>query len=660
MRHWMGAAIAASMSLIFLSGTTVTAQSDPPARVGRISFITGTVSYDDREEGEERHWSPALLNHPFTTGSALWTEPNGRAEVDVAGTRLRLQGATELEADVLDDEQLRLRLPQGRLDVRSSDIASGRPPEILTPRGTVRLVQDGDYVIEAGTADDPTRIGVRSGLAQFVDANGSVLEVKPGETGVATGTQPVVFAVEHVTPPPMPAEWAARDRRVTVYRPTSYVEPAVTGYEDLDAYGDWSDTSDYGQVWVPRHVAPGWAPYRHGRWVWVRPWGWTWVDSAPWGFAPFHYGRWVHLHRRWCWVPPARRTRPVYAPAIVGFMGGAGARPTVGWFPLGPREVYVPPYSRNRTYIRNINVTNVRDVTVIDRRIDDVERHRHRRDDRHDHDRRDHDRWTYANQRHATVVPVDAFRRSRPVGRSALPVERERLARAEVASAPPDDIGRPERKERPGAPGPAARRTQERKAVVPDRKPDPPSDKVTPPPKGATPPGKGPGTPQRPEERAKPPSPAGKDQLPAPRAAPKAPERIAPSSGNDERKARSAPRDDARSKTAPRAPERIAPSGGSDERKARPTPRSNPPKVAPSAAPKPQGTRSRPAHKLPQRVAPSTSTPRATAPRTTAPRASPQRPAKPRARTPSRPPAKARSAPAPRPQRAPAGRERGR
>src|SRR6202007_1399580 len=119
----------------------------------------------------------------------------------------------------------------------------------------------------------------------------------------------------------------------------------------------------------------GWVPYRYGQWVWVTPWGWTWVDNAPWGYAPFHYGRWVVVQNSWCWVPTpkhGRAGRTVYAPALVAWAGAApvaGAAPAshVSWFPLGHREVYVPPYRVSSGYVRRINVTNttVADTTYI-------------------------------------------------------------------------------------------------------------------------------------------------------------------------------------------------------------------------------------------------------------------------------------------------------
>ena len=88
---------------------------------------------------------------------------------------------------------------------------------------------------------------------------------------------------------------ATRDRAEDQSVSAQYVSRDMTGYEDLDRNGTWSDDPEYGHVWAPTNVASDWAPYRYGRWVWVEPYGWTWIDDAPWGFAPFHYGRWAYV-----------------------------------------------------------------------------------------------------------------------------------------------------------------------------------------------------------------------------------------------------------------------------------------------------------------------------------------------------------------------------
>ena len=165
-------------------------------------------------------------------------------------------------------------------------------------------------------------------------------------------------------------DWSlARDRRAETAQSARYVSPDVIGYADLDQYGGWQQAPEYGSVWVPR-VRAEWVPYRFGRWAWVEPWGWTWVDDAPWGFAPFHYGRWVRLQTGWAWVPGRIVARPVYAPALVAFVGGNGWRASVSmgepvaWFPLGPREVYVPSYRVSPVYATAVNRPHVEVVTV--------------------------------------------------------------------------------------------------------------------------------------------------------------------------------------------------------------------------------------------------------------------------------------------------------
>ncbi|MEO9080189.1 MAG: DUF6600 domain-containing protein, partial [Rhodanobacter sp.] len=133
----------------------------------------------------------------------------------------------------------------------------------------------------------------------------------------------------------------------------------------------------------PNDVGTDWAPYRNGHWAYIAPWGWTWIDSAPWGYAPYHYGRWAHTPRGWGWIPGPRYARPIYAPALVAFVGGGGgfsvgvSSGPVGWFPLGPGEVYNPWYRCNQNYYTRINVTNIR----IGRRHDE----RNIRDNINDH-----------------------------------------------------------------------------------------------------------------------------------------------------------------------------------------------------------------------------------------------------------------------------------
>lgn len=443
------AAIAVGLLGVTIAWSSAMGQTEPPTRVGRLAFVDGIVSFhDNRQAG----WGPAIVNTPLTSGDALWTEPGAHSEISVGGTRVRLDGATQLDMLALDDSQTRLQLAQGRVDIKTFDLDARQRYQIVTPRGTISLLQQGDYYLEAGTTEDPTRLGVRSGAAQIESLNGQVLAVRPGEVGeVLDDSGALQLRTIRTAPPPQPAYWAERDRQI-VYDPPQYVSAGMIGYEDLNAYGDWINDGGYGRVWVPRAVPSGWAPYRIGHWAYVEPWGWTWIDEQPWGFAPYHYGRWANSRGRWVWVPPQREPRPVYAPALVAFVGGvelavtlanASAAP-VGWFPLGPREVYVPSYTTNRDYYRRLN----RSARIDDRILEDRWQRAQRQEAWADR------RSAWANQRFATVVPSTAFVRSEPVSRTALQVAPEKVAAAPVApvAAPPAPTAPVSAKAAPAAP----------------------------------------------------------------------------------------------------------------------------------------------------------------------------------------------------------------
>jgi hypothetical protein len=212
---------------------------------------------------------------------------------------------------------------------------------------------------------------------------------------------------------------------------SDYVADGVIGYADLDDYGGWNDEPDYGHVWYPTTVETGWAPYRYGHWSWIDPWGWTWVDNAAWGFAPFHYGRWVYVRNRWGWCPGPRHVRAIYAPAMVAFVGGSGwgvsiSTGPVGWFPLGPRDVYVPWYRTSRNYFTNVNVRN---TTIINNTyITNVYNNYSR-------GRPITANYAYRqNVAAVTAVPRAAFVGARPVNAARVEVNASQLRNASVAS----------------------------------------------------------------------------------------------------------------------------------------------------------------------------------------------------------------------------------
>src|SRR4051812_15331374 len=347
------------LALLTLAAVPLLAQADdPPARVARINYLQGSVSF---RPGSVDDWTAASLNYPLTTGDHLWADNDGRVEIHVGSTAIRMNARTAMSVLNLDDRTVQLSLTDGSLHLRVRDLQDDEVLEIDTPNAAVTILRAGEYRIDADGDNNTAAVTVRAGNAE-VTGGGAAFVVRPRQTGKAIGMDDVQQDVGPALPQTEFDYWAAaRDRdEDQATASEQYVPRDMVGYEDLDRNGVWDDSADYGPVWRPRTVDAEWAPYRYGRWAWVDPWGWTWIDDAPWGFAPFHYGRWVMYRGTWVWAP-SRMTpgiRPVYAPALVVFIGTPGFS-GAAWFPLGPREVYRPVYHASDRYFRRVNMAHV-------------------------------------------------------------------------------------------------------------------------------------------------------------------------------------------------------------------------------------------------------------------------------------------------------------
>ena len=367
-RHWLALLFGLVLATLLALPARAAEAPDPPDRAGRLAEVDGQVWIYATDSGE---WIAATRNRPITTGDRLSTENDGRAELRVGSTVLRIAANTELEVVQLDDDHVSLQLHSGSMTARLRTRDAANQFDLATEEGRFRADRTGNYRFDR--IDDTSSATALSGQVVY-EGDGTALTVQQGQRAEFWKERGV--AQYSLTDPKRDgfSDWvASRDSRDERSVSTRYVSAEMTGVEDLDRYGRWEPNSDYGPVWIPREVAPGWAPYRMGHWAWVSPWGWSWVDDAPWGFAPFHYGRWVWFRNNWCWTPGRYVARPVYAPALVAWVGGpnlsisisAGRAPTVGWFPLAPREVYVPGYHVSPHYVRNVNVTQVTNITNV-------------------------------------------------------------------------------------------------------------------------------------------------------------------------------------------------------------------------------------------------------------------------------------------------------
>jgi len=443
----------ACVLFLALPGIT-TAQDDPPSRVARINFIQGSVSF--QPAGTE-DWLEAGPNRPLTTGDQLWTDDGSRAELHLGSSAIRVSEQTGISFLNVADQAVQIQVAQGTADIRILHMWDNEVYEIDTANVAFTILRPGEYRVDVDPDGTETLITVRNG-AGAVTAGGQDYDLAGGQQYAFEGTDQINYSADYIPDPDDFDGWCTdRDHREDNAMSARYISREVTGYEDLDTYGTWRTDPTYGPVWVPTGVAVDWAPYHTGHWAFVGPWGWTWVDDAPWGFAPFHYGRWAYVGGAWGWVPGPVAVvgvggvavvgggwgvRPVYAPALVGFVGGGGFSASieigggvagVAWVPLGPRDVWVPGYHTSAAYMTNVNVTsttvinrtqitNVYNTTIINNNTTTVTK------------------ITYSNQAApgaVTAVPQNAFQGGRPVAAASVKVSAEMVSSPKVVSAKP-------------------------------------------------------------------------------------------------------------------------------------------------------------------------------------------------------------------------------
>jgi hypothetical protein len=399
------------------------ASADPPTRVARLGYLDGPVSFSPAGENE---WVAAPLNRPLVTGDRLWADAGARVELQIGGTAIRLGGATSVTLLNLDDRVAQVQLAQGTLNIRVRYLDPDQVVEIDTPNLAYAILRPGQYRISVDPDGNATEVRTGAGQAEAY-GEGATYLVDAGRAYRFFGTGLRDYEILAFPAIDEFERWALqRDRGFDNSISARYVSRDVIGYQDLDAYGTWRAVPEYGNVWVPTRVRADWVPYRDGHWAWIEPWGWTWVDDAPWGFAVSHYGRWAYLGGSWGWIPGPAVARAVYAPALVAFIGGSNFQVAiasggaVGWFPLGPRDVYRPGYSVSRNYFTNVNVSN---TTINNTYVTNV------------YNNTNVTNVTYANQhvRGAVVsVPTTAFAQSQPVARTALQLPHDQMMRAPV------------------------------------------------------------------------------------------------------------------------------------------------------------------------------------------------------------------------------------
>lgn len=416
------------------------AADSPSPQVGRVSAVDGAIAL--RQAGGE--WTDSEINDPVAAGMSLRTAPSARAVLRVGPDTIALTGGSEADLAKLDSSGAQIVLHRGRIGVRLSGLDPAHGIEIDMPNGGVWLSAPGDYDIAAGDEHAPARVAVLDGRARFV-GKGLDAPIAAGSAAVLNGGTPIEQRLEAASADDFTA-WRRAAGGPAEPQALRHLSAAMTGYEALDGNGSWEADPVYGEVWFPHAAADDWAPYRNGHWRWVAPWGWTWIDDMPWAFAPSHYGRWAKIRERekapldpsspaaarWGWVPGKLVADPVYAPALVAFLGTAGVGlsyadavgPAIAWFPLAPGEAYWPGYTTDLAVIRRINRGAVADVATIAAAVDGLPPAAVVN-------------GAYRNRAFARAVPRSVFAAGRPVRPALLRLPDRRLENAPLLAGSP-------------------------------------------------------------------------------------------------------------------------------------------------------------------------------------------------------------------------------
>lgn len=345
----------ALLVLLFMCNLTALAQEDDLKTSSplRLSYIEGEVSFWRPGAPD---WVEARLNTPLAVGDALYVGEDGDLELQM-GNRAFIRADDDTQLTLINQtaDFTQFKVATGRVSFDLRALPSGYSVEVDTPNAVFTIDHAGYYRVDVdGEVHFITR---RGGQAMMVPSGGQTMSIHPSEEIVVQGSA-LAQAETYVVPELDRWDRWNFDRTDDLIDAVSerYLPYGVAGASDLDHYGNWRVTPEYGPVWVPDAVPSEWVPYSAGRWGWDPYYQWTWIDDEPWGWAPFHYGRWIYLSGYWAWTPGPVIRRPVYSPALVAFFNvgpnvSVGiSTPGVGWVALGWGEP-VNPWWGHRGFI---------------------------------------------------------------------------------------------------------------------------------------------------------------------------------------------------------------------------------------------------------------------------------------------------------------------
>ncbi len=304
---------------------------DVTDRVARVSFVEGTAKI---KRADSQDWENVTLNLPLVEGDEIATDGSSRLELQFGKNQyVRVTENSSLKIVTLRDDGIALSLSLGTATTHVDGFDKSKAFfEIDAPKTTIAIEKSGTFRIDAGQDDaKDVRVAATDGGEAHVYSDNAGFTLKNGRSatididGANAGEWQTSDAA--AVRDEFDAWSAGRDLivadKLKRAHYNNYYDDDMYGADDLDAYGEWVHTSQYGWVWKPYASSisgyADWSPYRYGHWEWMPPFGWIWVNDEPWGWATYHHGRWVFENGYWVWAPYPyyRPHRSWWLPALV-------------------------------------------------------------------------------------------------------------------------------------------------------------------------------------------------------------------------------------------------------------------------------------------------------------------------------------------------------
>src|ERR1700751_6053283 len=138
-------AIAAAACLALIPLASPAQDDDPPQQAGRLSIVNGSVSI---QPAGTQDWGQAYLNYPVGPGDRIFTDTDGRAEVQVGRTYVRIGPSSDVTFVDFSSNDITFGPAQASLPFPTFGLWDGQSLYIQTPSGSSTVTGPADFRVD--------------------------------------------------------------------------------------------------------------------------------------------------------------------------------------------------------------------------------------------------------------------------------------------------------------------------------------------------------------------------------------------------------------------------------------------------------------------------------------------------------------------------------